>query len=330
MTKPDPERLRPLLEFPPPSNTASLRRALGMFAYYAKWIPQFSDKVRPLADTQTFPLNKAAIESFNAIKTELGRVVLAPIDEDTPFVVECDASDTVISASLNQNGRPVAFMSKTLSKSEKWYPAVEKEALAIIEAVRKWNHLLSHQHFTLITDQRSVSYMFDNRRRTKIKNNKIQTWRMELAEFSYTVNYRKGKNNVVADSFTRAHCLAVSNNLDDIHIQLCHPGVTRLLHFVKAKNLPFSTEDAKRICSNCKSCAELKPQFYKGVRGKLIKATSPLERMNIDFKGPLPSITRNKYILTVIDEYSRFPFAIPCPDMSTPTVIKCLDSIFTL
>lgn len=221
-------------------------------------------------------------------------------------------------------------MSKTLSKSEKWYPAVEKEALTIIEAVRKWNHLLSRQHFTLITDQRSVSYMFDNRRRTKIKNNKIQTWRMELAEFSYTVNYRKGKNNVVADSFTRAHCLAVSNNLDDIHIQLCHPGVTRLLHFVKAKNLPFSTEDVKRICSNCKSCAELKPQFYKGVRGKLIKATSPLERMNIDFKGPLPSITRNKYILAAIDEYSRFPFAIPCPDMSTPTVIKCLDSIFTL
>lgn len=102
--QPDPERLRPLLEFPPPSNTASLRRALGMFAYYVKWIPQFSDKVRPLAETETFPLNKAAIESFNAIKTELGRVVLAPIDEDTPFVVECDASDTATSASLNQNG----------------------------------------------------------------------------------------------------------------------------------------------------------------------------------------------------------------------------------
>ena len=42
--KPDPERLRPLLEFPPPKNTASLKRALGMFAYYAKWIPQFPTK----------------------------------------------------------------------------------------------------------------------------------------------------------------------------------------------------------------------------------------------------------------------------------------------
>ena len=244
-----------------------------------------------------------------------------------PFVVECDASDVAVSASLNQNGRPVAFMSKTLSKSEKWYPAVEKEALAIMEAVRKWNHLLSRQQFTLVTDQRSVSYMFDNRKRTKIKNNKIQTWRMELAEFSYVIKYREGKSNVVADSFTRAHCLAVSSNLEDIHMQLCHPGVTRLLHFVKTNNLPFYTADVKRTCSNCKVCAELKPQFYKGVNGKLMKATRPMERLNIDFKGPLPSATRNKYFLTVIDE---FPFVIPTPDLSTATVIRCLNSIFSM
>ena len=162
--KPDPEQLRPLLEFPPPSNAVSFKRGLGMFAYYAKWIARFSDKIRPLAESETFPLTKAAIESFNALKNELGNEVLAPINEDISFVVECDASDVAISASLNQNGRPVAFVSKTLSKIEKWYPAVEKEALAIIESVRKWNHLLSRQPFTLITDQRSVSYMFDNRK----------------------------------------------------------------------------------------------------------------------------------------------------------------------
>ena len=250
--------------------------------------------------------------------------------EDIPFVVECDASDVAISASLNQNGRPNAFMSKTLSKSERFYPAVEKEALAIIESVRKWNHLLSRQTFTLITDQRSVSYMFDNRKRTKIKNNKIQIWRMELAEFSYNIQYREGKNNVVPDSFTRAHCLAISSNLEDIHVQLCHPGVTRLLHFVKTKNLPFSTEDVKRTCSNCKICAELKPKFFSGNNSKLIKATKPMERISLDFKGPLPSATNNKYFLTIIDEYSRFPFVLPCPDISTPTVIKCLDKIFSL
>ena len=92
--------------------------------------------------------------------------------------------------------------------------------------------------------------MFDNRKRSKIKNSKIQSWRLELAEFSYAIQYREGKDNVVPDSFTRAHCAAVSTSLEEIHAQLCHPGVTRLLHFVKAKNLPFSTQDVRDVCSN--------------------------------------------------------------------------------
>ena len=327
--KPDPERLRPLQEFPPPSNTTSLRRAMGMFAYYAKWIPRFSEKIRPLADAVSFPLSNEALAAFNALKNELGDVVLSPIDEDASFIVECDASEVTISASLNQNGRPVAFMSKTLSGSERGYPAVEKEALAIIEAVRKWHHFLSRQTFVLITDQQSVSFMFDNRKRTKIKNNKIQSWRIELAEFSYTIRYREGKSNVVADSFTRAHCSAVASNLEDIHAQLCHPGVTRLLHFVKSKNLPFSTEEVKRVCAGCRICAELKPRFYSQSNSHLIKSTRPMERINIDFKGPLPTSSRNKYFLTIIDEYSRFPFVIPCPDTSASSVIKSLDAVFS-
>ena len=70
---------------------------------------------------------------------------------------------------LNQGGRPVAFMSRTLQGSKLHYPAIEKEATAIIEAVRKWSYLILRQHFELITDQRSVAFMFDNKRRTKIK-----------------------------------------------------------------------------------------------------------------------------------------------------------------
>ena len=161
---------------------------------------------------------------------------MSSINEHIPFVVECDASDVAISASLNQNERPVPYMSITLSATERRYPAVKKEALAIIESVRKWNYLLSRQQFILITDQKSVSFMFDNRKRSKIKNSKIQSWRLELAEFSYAIQYREGKENVVPDSFTRAHCAAVLTSLEEIHAQLCHPGVTGLLHFVKAKN----------------------------------------------------------------------------------------------
>ena len=110
------------------------------------------------------------------------------IDENEPFTVECDASDFVIAAVLSQGERPVAFMSRTLSISECNYPIVEKEAASIIEAVRKWGHYLYSRPFILITDQRSLAFMFDQRNRGKIKNSKIQAWRAELGMFAYELS----------------------------------------------------------------------------------------------------------------------------------------------
>ena len=77
-------------------------------------------------------------------------------------------------------------------------------------------------------------------------------------------------------------------------------------------------------------CAECKPHFYWPDRAHLIKATRPFESLSVDFKGPLPSSDRNIYFLNVIDEYSHFPFAIPCPDMTSATVVRALHSLFTL
>ena len=85
---------------------------------------------------------------------------------------------------------------------------------------------------------------------------------LELASFYYTVKYSPGKDNVAPDSFTRTFLAYMSiSDLNDIHKALCHPGVTRMLHFVKTKNLLFSTEDVKKTCFMCRICAELKSQF---------------------------------------------------------------------
>ena len=132
-------------------------------------------------------------------------------------------------------------MSRTLQGSEVGHPAVEKEALSIIEAVSKRGHLLACQPFKLIMDQRSVAFMLDSRKRTKIKNNKIQGWRLDLAPFKYTIEYRPGSRNPAPDALTRAFCasLTTQSKLVDIHRSLCHPGVTRLLHFVRQRSLPF-------------------------------------------------------------------------------------------
>jgi len=92
-------------------------------------------------------------------------------------------------------------MSRTLSCSECNYSSVEKEASSIMETVRRWSHYLHGKTFTLVTDQRSVAFKFDNTRPGKIKNAKMLMWRIELGAFSYVIKYRSGKENVAPEVF---------------------------------------------------------------------------------------------------------------------------------
>lgn len=329
--QPDPDRLKPLRDLPIPKDTSSLRRALGMFSHYASFIPQFSEKIHALTHSK-FPLSSDAITSFQSLKKDIENAVVSSIDPNASFVVETDASERAIAATLKQNGRPVAFFSKTLSQSELRHAAVEKEAYAIIEAVRKWRHYLMGKYFKLVTDQKSVAFMFNSSTFGKVKNEKILRWRLELSCFNYEIVYRPGNQNEAADAFSR-YCSATTEftlkKLLDIHEKLCHPGETRLYHYIRSKNLAYSLEEIRKVVSSCRVCAEIKPRFFKHT-GHLIKATQPFERLNIDFKGPLPSNSRNKYLLIIIDEYSRFPFAYPCQDLSSQSVIASLKSLFSV
>ena len=200
---PDAQRLEPLRNLPEPQDTASLRRCTGLFSYYSQWIPRYSDKIEPLLHCNTFPLNAAAKLSFENLKLEIENAVVQSINEDIPFVVETDASDVALAATLSQGGKPVAFFSRTLSATERHHPSIEKEAATIVEATRKWRHFLCGRHFRLITDQQSVSFMFSSRNYGKIKNDKITRWRIELSEFSYDIIYRPGDRNVSADALSR-------------------------------------------------------------------------------------------------------------------------------
>merc|ERR1711873_63465 len=94
--------------------------------------------------------------------------------------------------------------------------------------------------------------MFDSRKKSKIKNIKIKNWRMELGAFSYEIKYRPGADNMAADALTRdpiskdmcdSYVWSSKRNVDELkklHVEMCCPGVKRLYHLVKTRNLPFS------------------------------------------------------------------------------------------
>ena len=115
-----------------------------------------------------------------------------------------------------------------------------------------------------------------------------------------------------------------------IHAGLCYPGITRTYYFLDLKICLFLLNDVRKVVNECTICAKIKPKFCKPPETRLIKATQLMERLSINSKGPLPSSSKNKYLITVIDEYSGFPFAFPCNNMELQTVISCLMQIFYL
>ena len=70
--KPDPDRMKPLRELPPPSDTRTLKSVIGLFSHCSKWIPNFSAKIKPLtSNKKVFPLQAEALKVFEILKKDI-------------------------------------------------------------------------------------------------------------------------------------------------------------------------------------------------------------------------------------------------------------------
>ena len=69
----------------------------------------FSIEIKLLEETRTFPLPEKSIEMFETLRKELAKITLMAMNENRTYTLEIDASHEAISATLNQDGKPVAF-----------------------------------------------------------------------------------------------------------------------------------------------------------------------------------------------------------------------------
>lgn len=97
---------------------------------------RFLDKILPLVHN-IFPISCSVRQTFEALKNELDSASVGVINPTVPLLVETDASNVAIAATLNQNGRPMAFFSRTLTPTERHDFSFKKEAYTIEEAVMK-------------------------------------------------------------------------------------------------------------------------------------------------------------------------------------------------
>ena len=111
---------------------------------------------RPLTDLlkkNAFCWHEGATKAFNQLKLAMSAPpVLVLPDFSRDFVVETDASNTRIGAVLLQQGRPIAFFSKSLAVQHQGLLVYGKEMLAVVNAVQKWRPYLLGGHFIIKTD----------------------------------------------------------------------------------------------------------------------------------------------------------------------------------
>ena len=207
---PRPEKVKAIQEVKQPHTKKQLRSFLGMANYYRKFIPNYSAIAAPLTDkTKKNEPNKVIWETsqeraFNALKSKLANPPILHLpDLNRNFVLRTDASDIGVGAVLlqmhDEEKFPVAYASRKLLPREKAYSTIEKECLAIVWAVRKFEPYLYGRAFVLETDHQPLTYM----QTAKVANGRIMRWALALQPYRFRIEAIKGSENVGADLLSR-------------------------------------------------------------------------------------------------------------------------------
>lgn len=221
-TRPPPDRIKALLEFPPPGTVQGMRRFLGMLNYYRRFVPRAAQFQAPLIDAlvstnskgaKPFPWSPELLQNFESCKKSLSNATLLQHPVITASLgLFTDASSAHVGACLQQKvdnqWYPLSFFSKKLTPKQAQWPAYYRELLAVYESVQHFRYILEVQHVTIFTDHKPLLYAF-LQRREKLPPPQLNQLSF-ISQFTTDIQYIKGEDNVVADAMSRIDIDAIS------------------------------------------------------------------------------------------------------------------------
>ena len=343
--EPEPRLMEAISKLPPPINVAEVRSFLGLVGYYRRFVKRFSDKAAPLNHLlhkdHPWKWTRECQEAFQTLKGEIAsRPVSAYPDFSKPFRLYTDASNLGLGAILaqKQDGKEkiICCASRTLNNAETNYSTTKKECLAIVWGVQVFRPFLVATHFEILTDHYALQWL----RSMKSTSAILHRWAAALEDYRFTILHRPGKLQGHVDALSRLPTENLMFTLEgkiqvpeeeaetvikEVHVQ-GHLGESKTW---KAFNRKYSTPQGRhkcrevvRTCPECQLGKDYKTQHSP--KGH-INSSGPWETVSIDIIGPFPVDGKShRYIVTMMDVYSRYLIATPVKNHTASTVSRCL------
>ncbi|WVZ84441.1 hypothetical protein U9M48_031473 [Paspalum notatum var. saurae] len=341
----DPAKVQAILDWPALRSVRAVRSFLGLAGYYRKFVHNYGTMEAPLTALTKkagFAWDDGATAAFAALKAAVTSApVLAMPDFAKTFVVECDASSHGFGAVLVQEGHPVAFFSRPIAPRHRALAAYERELIGLVQAVRHCRPYLWGRQFVVKTDHYSLKYLLDQRLAMIPQHH----WVGKLLGFDFSVKYRSGATNVVADALSRrdieeGELLAVSVHRFDFisrlrHAQALDPALVAVHDEVRAGTCaaPWVVTDGMVTFDGrlyIPAASPLLPEIIAAVHNDGHEGRYKFEHLHptgllhplpvpsvvwadigLDFVEALPRVHGKTVILSVVDRFSKYCHFIP-------------------
>ncbi|EPB77334.1 ABC transporter, ATP-binding protein [Ancylostoma ceylanicum] len=212
--RPNPEKIEAIKGMVEPKNVGQLRAFLGMITYYAAFMPTMKDLRGPLdallKKDVKWEWTSKQLTAFEKLKKALSSELnLAHCDPRQKIVVAADACDYGIGCVISHryadgSEKPIAHASRSLTAAEKNYSQIEKEALGIVFAVKKFHKYVFGRKFLLLTDHKPLLAIFGDKKGVPVYSaNRLMRWATILLGYDFDIEYVNTTKFGQADGLSR-------------------------------------------------------------------------------------------------------------------------------